>query len=57
MNKDDLMTTEEVANMLRMSPAWVREACRRNELPHYKLGNQYRFVRSEIEESITRLAS
>jgi excisionase family DNA binding protein len=57
MDKEDLMTTEEVAQMLRMSPAWVRDACRRNQLPYYKLGNQYRFVRSEIEESINRLAS
>jgi len=57
MDIQDLMTTDEVAEMLRMTPGWVREACRRDDLPHFKIGSQYRFQRHQIQATIARLAS
>jgi excisionase family DNA binding protein len=57
MDIHELMTTAEVAEMLRMTPAWVRDACRRGELPYVRLGRQYRFIRQEILDEISKQAT
>jgi excisionase family DNA binding protein len=47
---EHLMTTEEVALFLGKSPAWVRTAISVLGIPSYKVGKQYRFKKSEIEQ-------
>ena len=54
VDEEEMMTCEDVAQYLKVSSAWVRESCRRNALPHHKIGRQYRFLKHEIRESITR---
>jgi excisionase family DNA binding protein len=49
-----LSTTEEVAKYFGKSPAWVRTAISVLAIPHYKLGNQYRFKIQEIEEWLNK---
>lgn len=49
INPQDILTPEELAKKLKVSPAWVREKCRaRNQgstsrLPHFKCGKYIRF--------------
>ena len=46
----DLLTAEEVAELLRVRPRWVYDAARRGEIPCVRLGRRYvRFERSVIE--------
>jgi excisionase family DNA binding protein len=47
---EHLMTTEEVALFLGKSPAWVRTAISVLGIPFYKVGKQYRFKKTEIEQ-------
>jgi len=42
------MTVEEVAELLRVRPEWVREIARRGELPSFKLGRYRRFNRMKV---------
>jgi excisionase family DNA binding protein len=46
---DELLTAAEVAELLRMTPAWVYEETRRNLIPHMRLGRYFRYRRSTIE--------
>jgi excisionase family DNA binding protein len=49
MGKQLIMTTHEVAEYLQVTPAWVCQACRENRLPHFKVGNQYRIRKSDLD--------
>lgn len=46
----DYLTVEEVATELRYSVATVKRMLRRNELPGYKFGNEWRIDKTEYEE-------
>ena len=46
---DPLMTAQEVALLLRVTPGWIYAATRRNSLPHVRLGRYVRYRRSAIE--------
>lgn len=46
---EDLLTADEVAALLRMTPAWVYSETRRNRIPHLRLGRYFRYRRSAIE--------
>jgi excisionase family DNA binding protein len=46
---DDVLTADEVASMLRMTPAWVYSETRRNRIPHVRLGRRFRYRRAAIE--------
>src|SRR5579875_4028782 len=46
---DRLLTTEEVAEYLRVDVVTVRRLVGRNELVAYKVGGAYRFMREDIE--------
>jgi len=46
---DRLLTTEEVAEYLRVDVVTVRRLVGRNELVAYKVGGEYRFMREDIE--------
>ena len=44
-----LLTPEELAEMIGMTPQWVCAQCRRGRIPHIKLGRFYKFRREAIE--------
>jgi excisionase family DNA binding protein len=47
-NRESLLTTEEVAAFLNVSPATVRRLARIGELPALRVGRQLRFDRAEV---------
>jgi excisionase family DNA binding protein len=51
---DPLLTTEEVAEFLRVDIVTVRRLVNRGELAAYRIGNEYRFTRVDLEEFIKR---
>lgn len=53
-SSEDLLTPEQVAKLLNMSPRWVRDhATRRNpRIPAVDLGSRMRFRRSDVEQFI-----
>lgn len=51
---EPLLTTEEVAEFLRVDIVTVRRLVNRGELPAYRIGNEYRFTRTDLEEFVKR---
>src|SRR2546430_1498322 len=51
---EPLLTTEEVAEWLRVDVVTVRRLISRGELPAYRIGNEYRFKTSELEAYLQR---
>jgi len=49
MNRDRLLTADEVAEILSVKVSWVREATRDARLPHICLGRYRRYRALEIE--------
>jgi excisionase family DNA binding protein len=48
---NEILTVEEVAELLRVTPGWVHEKCRqrsRNPLPCFRPGKYLRFSREEV---------
>ena len=52
---DDLLTADQVAELLHMPRSTVEEYARRGVLPSIKLGRHRRFVRSDVDDTIERL--
>lgn len=53
--EDEILTVEEVATWLRVSPAWVRAHANRNRrpyLPAFKAGKYIRFHRGAVRRAI-----
>jgi predicted DNA-binding transcriptional regulator AlpA len=48
VGRDRLLFAQEVATMLRMTPAWVYAETRAGRLPHVPLGRYYRYRESAI---------
>lgn len=48
----DLLTIEEVAAMLKLSPFTVGQYLREGKLPGRKIGRHWRVLRSELEQFI-----
>lgn len=46
---DRLLTADEVADIMRVTRAWVYAETRRNALPHLRLGRYVRYRRSAIQ--------
>jgi excisionase family DNA binding protein len=44
-----LLTAEEVARLLQVTPAWVYAETRQNRIPHLRLGRYVRYRRSALE--------
>ncbi len=53
-NMEPLLTTEDVANFLRVDVVTVRRLVAKGELPAYKVGGEYRCMRREIEDYVKR---
>lgn len=49
---DPLLTTEDVANFLRVDVVTVRRLVAKGEIPAYKVGGEYRFMRPELENYV-----
>lgn len=52
---DELLTSDEVAELLHIPRSTVSEYARRGVLPSIKLGRHRRFVRSDVADAIERL--
>ena len=50
--KEEVLTAEEVAEYLRIHPYTVRRLARAGKVPGFKIGGQWRFNRSEIDNLI-----
>lgn len=48
LDRPVIMTAPEVAELLRISLWSVYDLSRRNEIPHFSVGRNKRFVKSEI---------
>jgi excisionase family DNA binding protein len=53
----DVLTAEEVASLLRMTPAWVYSETRQDRIPHMRFGRRFRYRRSAIDEWMRTLES
>lgn len=53
---DELMTAPEVAVILQLRVSTIEDYARRGVLPSLKVGRHRRFLRSEVDEAIARLA-
>jgi excisionase family DNA binding protein len=53
----DLLTAEEVASLLRVTPAWVYAQTRRRRIPHLRLGRYVRYRREALDEWIEQVES
>lgn len=47
---DDILTADEVAQLLNVRPSWVKEYARRGIIPKRQLGRYSRFKRGEVLE-------
>jgi putative molybdopterin biosynthesis protein len=54
MDKNTVLTTQEVADMLKIAKNTVYELIKRGELNSYKVGRKVRFSLGDVEEYITR---
>jgi excisionase family DNA binding protein len=53
----ELLTAEEVAEMLGMSCDWTYDQVRRGRIPVVRLGRRYRFRREAIEDWLREMES
>jgi len=50
--KDALLDVAQLADYLNVSPSWIYDRIRDNEMPHSKLGKYLRFRRRDIDKWI-----
>ncbi|MGH3267091.1 MAG: helix-turn-helix domain-containing protein [Trebonia sp.] len=51
-----LLTSQEAAERLCMSPEWVRKKVQRREIPFIRLGRCVRFTEAQLAEIVTAAA-
>src|SRR5712691_9618394 len=49
-----LMTSDEIAEYLRVDVVTIRRLVNRGELPAYRVGGEYRFTQSDLEDYLRR---
>jgi len=54
---DPLLTTEEVALYLRLEPTTITKLARKEIIDGFKLGREWRFKKSKIQEFINKQTS
>jgi len=50
--KSELMTAEETCRYLKITPRTLYRYLRSHQIPAFKLGKEWRFVRSDLEQWI-----
>jgi excisionase family DNA binding protein len=50
VSREKLLTPEDVAAWMGVSPEWVQTMARNKEMPAVRLGRFWRFKESELEE-------
>lgn len=45
----EILTVEEVSEFLRLHPTTIYRMLKRNEIPGFKVGNEWRFLKGKIE--------
>ena len=50
--KSELMTAEETCRYLKITPRTLYRYLRTRQIPAFKLGKEWRFVRSDLEQWI-----
>jgi excisionase family DNA binding protein len=45
---EEILTTQEVADLLKLHPKTVNKLAKSGRVPAYRIGRQWRFRRSEI---------
>jgi excisionase family DNA binding protein len=48
LTAERILTVEQVAELLQVTPGWVRAASREERIPARKLGKYWRFDRDEV---------
>ncbi len=48
MNSEEILTTKETANLLRVSTITIRKLIRSDSLPAHRMGRKWVFLKSEI---------
>ena len=54
MNLEDLLTPEELCQLLHVKISWIYRQVREDNIPHFHLGKYLRFSRPEIEKWIAQ---
>jgi excisionase family DNA binding protein len=54
-HSDPLLTADEVADLLRVTRAWVYSETRARRIPHVRLGRYVRYRRSAVEAWVAEL--
>ena len=57
MLDDKVLTPPEVSQLLRISYAMLLRLCQRRQIPHFKIGTDYRFNREQIAEWVAERAN
>jgi excisionase family DNA binding protein len=55
LTRADLLTADEVADLLQLRPSTVKDYARRGIIPSFKLGRFRRFVRADVEATLKLL--
>ncbi len=52
LSADDVMTSAEVAELLKEPVKTVEGWARAQKIPGHKIGKRWKFIRSEVEETL-----
>ena len=55
LRREDLLTADQVAELLQLRRSTVEDYARRGLIPSLKLGKFRRFLRADLSEAIARL--
>ncbi len=55
LTRAELLTADEVAELLQLRPSTVQDYARRGIIPSFKLGRFRRFVRADVEAALELL--
>ena len=53
--RDELMTAQQLADLLKMRRSTIEDYARRGLLPSFKLGRHRRFIRSDVLSALDAL--
>lgn len=50
-----VLTADEVASLLKVTPAYIRKLARRQEIPVTRVGNRWRFTEDQLTALVAHL--